>query len=274
MPAYGTTIGPDGHLVTNDDWQLFDGQRVAATENECYNACGFHSEDPHWAVMMSNLKALQLRMNWIYVVPRPSYMRELPEHWDWVRLEVGHTAETAPDAWVALRDAVDNYWKSAHPDERFTGFPYVRNLERWIIQRDVPGDGVPRRGSLVHQGDPHPWNGKSFESLRTDGASGNTRLYFDVDEDFLGPGAAQPVELKVTWRDFVGRSWRVSYRDASGVVRTSPAVTGTGTGALRTTTIAIDDAAFDDGLASSTDFYLEAVEGDLEASFVRLIKVP
>ncbi|WP_183092632.1 hypothetical protein [Nocardioides stalactiti] len=272
VPAYGTTIGEDGHLHTDDDWQLFDGRRVAAAENECYTDCGFHSQDPLWSVPMSNLKALQLRMNWIYAVPGPSRFNALADHWAWVRLEVGHTAETAPDAWVALRDAEDRYWKE-RGDKTWDGFPYVRNLERWLVQRDVAADGTPVRGSLVRQGDPDPYNGKSFESLRTDVSDGQDRIYFDVDEDFLGsaPGA---VELKVTYRGFAGRTWRVGYRTTSDVLVTSPVVTGTGAGALRTVTFTVPDASFDDSLAASTDFYLEALNGDLEASFVRLVKLP
>jgi hypothetical protein len=49
IPAYGTTISPNGHLVTNDDWVLFDGRRVAGTENECYTGCGLKSREPLYA---------------------------------------------------------------------------------------------------------------------------------------------------------------------------------------------------------------------------------
>jgi hypothetical protein len=64
VPAYGTTIpstGPlAGHMVTDEDWVAFDGQRVLGTENECFNECGYHTNQPYYALKMATLKALQL----------------------------------------------------------------------------------------------------------------------------------------------------------------------------------------------------------------------
>ncbi|MEA2496175.1 MAG: hypothetical protein QOJ29_4086 [Thermoleophilaceae bacterium] len=263
VPAYGTTIGADGHLVTNDDWVLFDGKRVAATENECYTDCGFHSRAPAYAVKLSNLKALQMRMNWIYVVPGPSRFSALRSHWEWVRRELGQRPETAPDAWVALRDAEDTYWRE-RGDKTWRGFPYVRNYERWIVQRDVRPKGVARRGTLVHREDPAPDNGVAYESLRA------RRLFFDVDPSFMMAG---PFELKVTYRDFARTAWRVEYRGADGATHTTPAVRGHGKGKLRTVTFRVSDGAFDNGLPGKTDFALQALKGKIEASFVRVVNL-
>lgn len=273
VPAYGTTIGADGHLRTDDGWVLFDGRRVAATENECYTACGFHAEDPRYAVKLSNLKALQLRMNWIYVVPQDSFFGPLAAHWAWVRRELGATAQTAPDAWVALRDAEDTYWKD-RSGRRWKGIPYVRNLERWIVQRDVAPDGIARKGTLVRQDDPAKDNGRSYETLRTDVARGRRRILLDVDERFRGAAVRGPLDLKVTYRDAPRTRWRVDYRAAGGVTRATPAVRGRarGGGRMRTVTFRITDAAFDGGLPGGTDLALRAVSGDLEAGFVRIVK--
>ena len=263
IPAYGTTIGRDGHLVTDDDWILFDGRRVAATENECYTDCGFRSRDPAYAVKMSNLKALQMRLNWIYLVPGPSRLDRLAAHWEWVRRELGRRPENAPDAWVALRDGEDVYWRE-RGDRRWRGFPFVRNLERWIVQR-----GPARRGTVVKRGDPDPENGTAYESLRTHVARGRRSLSFDVDERFAPAG---PIELKVTYRDFARRAWRVQYRAAGGVTRNGPLVRGRRRGAFRTITFAVTDPGFDGRLPGGTDFALRAVRGDLEASFVRVVR--
>jgi hypothetical protein len=278
VPAYGTTIGPDGHLVTNDDWQLFDGRRVAAAENECYDDCGFHSPDPLYAVKLSNLKALQLRLNWIYVVPQRrgfggSRLRQLAAHWRWVRRELGHRPEDAPDAWVALRDAEDVYWRE-RGGKRWRGFPFVRNLERWVVQRDVAPDGIPRRGTLARRGDPAPGNGRAYESLRTDADRGRTALYFDVDARFMGPTASAPIEVKVTYRDVARTAWRLEYRAAGGVTASTPAVLGSadGTGRPRTVTFTITDPSFDGGLSGATDIAVRALRGNVEASFLRVVK--
>jgi hypothetical protein len=265
IPAYGTTIAPDGHLVTDDHWKLFDGKRVAATENECYTTCDFHSKDPNYAVKMSDLKALQMRLNWIYVVPGPSRFKQVSALWAWVRRELGQRPETAPDAWVALRDAQDAYWPDDGP-LKWKGFPYVRNYERWLVQRDVAPGGVVKRGTLKHVGDPTADNGIAYESLRT-----RRFRYLDLDEAFGNP---QTIDLKVTYRDFAHRSWRVDYRGVGGVTRSTAAVRGTrrGRGASRTVTFHIDDFAPDNGLPGGTDIALHALRGELEASFVRAVR--
>ena len=146
-PAYGSHVQPDGHLVVDETLPVHDGTRVVATENECFTDCGFTSKDPEYVVRQANLKALQLRMNWVYVVPGPSDMVQYAPHWDWVRLSLGQTAATSADAWADLRDAEDTYWNagSGEGDGPFTSRaawrdrPFVRNLERWLVQVDVPG---------------------------------------------------------------------------------------------------------------------------------------
>src|SRR5690606_20846961 len=138
-PAYGSSIQPNGHLVVDESLPIHNGTFIVATENECFTHCGYDTDDPYYAVRQANLKALQLRMNWMYVVPGPSYMAEYPEQWDWVRLSLGQTAETSADAWAALRDAEDRYWvenergRFADP-AAWPSLPYVRNLERWLVQ--------------------------------------------------------------------------------------------------------------------------------------------
>jgi len=89
-PAYGSTIRPDGHLAMARGGGPRPGTlQVFGTENECYVSCGYHAQDPAYDVVMSNLKALQLQMNWVYVVPGDSLLDPVAQHWDWVRLSLG-----------------------------------------------------------------------------------------------------------------------------------------------------------------------------------------
>ncbi len=90
-PAYGSRVGPDGHLVLSRPEP--EGLQVFGTENECYVDCGFSAQDPAYDVVQSNLKALQLQMNWVYVVPGASLLDPQARHWDWVRLSLGRTPE-------------------------------------------------------------------------------------------------------------------------------------------------------------------------------------
>lgn len=275
VPAYGTTIDADGHMTTDESWDAFAPGRVRATENECYVDCGYTTDVPYYAVKMSDLKALQLRINWIYVVPQvdagaddsPSFLDSYPELWEWVRLSIGKTPFDSPDAWVALRDAEDRYWLE-DDSLSWDGAPYVKNLERWLVQRDVAPDGVSRRGSTVMSdavGDGGGENGRAYE-----GRAGSPWLYFDADERFLS--AAESVDLKVTWLDSGTGDWSVEYATAGGTAASAP-VARTDSGEWRTTTIRLEDAVFDDSLAGATDFRIGSTSDGLEVRFVRLVKI-
>lgn len=266
-PAYGSTIQPDGHLVVDESSRV--ATRIYATENECFTDCGYDTDEPYYAVRQSNLKALQLRLNWIYVVPGPSYLGEYAEHWDWVRLSQGQTAETSADAWAALRDAPDEYWSDANvdPDELrdladWASRPYVRNLERWLVQVDEPGSVAHRTELDAHQVF-EAENGTALEGLSTDVAAGDTGFVFEVDDRFASDGE---LVLKVTYTDAGAGSFEVDTSAGS-----SAAVPRTGDGVERTATIALPDGALDGdrririALADGAD--------DLVVRFVRLVRV-
>jgi hypothetical protein len=196
-----------------------------------------------------------------------------------MRLELGKTVFDAPDAWVALRDAEDNYWNGNDPTLvcGATGFawttcPFVRNWERWIVQTDVAADGIPKRGSEKHQNTLDANNGTAFEGLSTDHAHAMDYLYFDVDDRFLH-ATTQPVDLKITYRDLGTASWQVQYTSTSGIASTT-SVTNAATGAWKTTTFHLTDATFDGSLAAGTDFRVYGGgTGDVDVRFVRLVKL-
>lgn len=270
VPAYGVSIAADGHLAVDETWPALDGVRVIGAENECFDACGFHTDDPAYAVRQANLKALQLRVNWLYVVPGPSFLADFPEHWAWVRAELGHTPATAFDAWAQLRDAEDRYWTdegTGPGGRRWDGFPYVKNLERWLVQRDTAPDGFSRRGTDRRVGELDPYNGEAFEGRRTDPANGSPWLYFDVDPAFRD-GAAGDLQVKVTYLDAGRGALALEYTDATGP-RSAPAVALEGTGGPRTATFTLPGARLDGAFAGGTDFRVGG--GDVEVTFVRVI---
>ena len=181
---------------------------MVATENECFTDCGFTSQDVEYVVRQSNLKALQLRMNWVYVVPGPSYLAEYPEHWDWVRLSLGQTASTSADAWAALRDAEDTYWGKTRG--RATGRSRARppgvtdrgcaTSSAGSSRSTYPGAVAHRSDVDVRTGDPVPENGTAYEGLRTSVRDGDTALAFRLDPGFLGSDQ-HDVVVKVTYWD-------------------------------------------------------------------------
>ncbi|MCW4456771.1 hypothetical protein [Microbacterium sp. MPKO10] len=267
-PAYGSHILPNGHMELDDTLPVHDGTRIVATENECYNDCGYETDDPYYAVRQSNLKALQLHTNWIYVVPEPSYFAEYPKLWDWVRLSMGQTADTSADAWAALRDAEDMYWAEdgAGPvDGQWESRPWVRNLERWLVQVDEPGSVAHRSDADVHTDVFEPDNGTAHEGLSTDAAAGDTGFVFDLDTRYASATeGSSDLVVKVTYLDSGSGGFTVDVSDWS-----SPVVERTGDGQWKTATIALPTDSFD----GNTSFRVSLTDGadDLTARFVRVV---
>jgi len=265
-PAYGSHIEPGGHMVVDESLPIHSGRFIVATENECFNDCGYQTSDAYYAVRQANLKALQLRMNWMYVVPGPSFMAEYPEHWDWVRLSLGQSAETSTDAWAALRDAEDTYWAEEEFPREWDDQPWVRNLERWLVQVDEPGSVAHRTEVDTHVGELEEANGTAHEGLSTAVAEGDTGFLFDVDERFAASASGETV-LKVTFLDTGNGSFTVD-TDAGA----SAAVERTDSREWRTATIALPEGAVGSD-ATSIRISLAAGADDLVVRFVRLIRV-
>lgn len=275
-PAYGSRVQPDGHLTVDESLPIHDGTRIVAMENECFTDCGFSADGPEleYAVTQTNLKSLQLRANWIYVVPTQSKMGEFPELWDWVRLSIGHTARTAPDAWAVLREAEDVYWadNDLPPFDgtaQWRGKPWVRNLERWVVQRDVPGALAHSTDVDVHSDVFTEENGTAREGLSTGVADGDDRLAFDVDDRFVESSAAgSDVVVLVTFWDG-GGPFRVG-----GSAYESATVAPAGARAWRTATVTMPVAALDGDQPGGSDLAVIA-EGDQDVivRFVRVVRL-
>jgi hypothetical protein len=266
-PAYGMTIAPNGHVNIDENWPTVRGDSIAATENECYNACGFTAKDLYYAVRQSNLKALQMRMSWLYVVPDDSYLSRFPEHWRWVRKELARTREDAPDAWAVLREAEDKHWAD-DSSLQWEGKPYVKNWERFLVQRDAAPDGKSQRGTDKHIGELDPSNGTAYEGRRTDPANGQHALYFDVDSVFAQRSRA--FDLKVTLRSGPGTIKLKA--SLGGQTVEAMAVPTAGGDKTQTLTFHFADARLDGQLPGNTDFALvDDGTHPIEVEMVRLI---
>ena len=237
VPAYGTTIGPNGHLVTNDDWGLFDGRRAAATENECYTACGYKSPNPRYAVgrcrTSRRSRCAWTGSTWFLA---PAVLSQLAGHWRWVRRELGRIRRTP--RMRGSRFATRKIGTGASGSgKRWKGFPYVRNLERWIVQRDVPPDGVARRGRASAQ--QRPGGGKRHGvrvAAHRGPRAGSRALFLDVDKRFMDPAANGPRwSSRSPIATLRAQPGAPTIALAGGATRSTPTVRGTarGSGALR-----------------------------------------
>lgn len=272
VPAYGARIGSDGHVVVDEDWVLRQPGRVSAAENECYTSCGYTAADADelaYAIRTSNWKALQLRVSWLYVVPSDSYLAEHADHWRWVRAELGRTTADAFDGWVVLREAEDRYWKYEGA-LAWDGKPWVKNLERFVVQRDVAPDGVSVRGSEVRDRVLDPHAGLAYEGRRTDASSGGTSLYFAVEPRWLH--GDHDVEVQVAFLDGECGSWHLAYTSALGPATVGP-IACTDTRRVRTARIRLVDARFTGGLPGATDLaVVRDTDADVEVRYLRIIK--
>lgn len=264
-PSFGSRVQPDGHLIVDESLPIHAGDRIVATENECFDACGYATSDLYYAIRQANLKALQLRVNWLYVVPSDSYLAEYSEQWDWMRLSLGQTAATSADAWAALRDAEDTFWAGEEFPRDWGAQPWVRNLERWLVQVDEPGSVAHRTDADVHVGEVEAENGTAYEGLSTDVADGDTGFVLETDPGFAASTTGDTV-LKVTFLDSGSGAFAIDTEEGA-----STDVERTGSGDWRTATIALPAGAVS---ADATRLRIALADGadDLVIRFVRLVR--
>ena len=273
-PAYGSHIQADGHVTIDENYVVHSQNYVIGNENECFNACGFNTADPYYAVVMSNLKALQLRSTHLLVETVDSYMTPYATHWNWVEHELGKKVNNSPDAWVSLREYEDRFFVDNTPtnDVNWTGKPWLHNFERWLVQKDVAPDGMSRRGSDVRTNVLDADNGTSYEGRLTDRANNQDYLYFYIQDNFAN-GISPNMQIKVTYLDAGTPQWQLHYHNSTGTLITDT-VTNTNSNNTKTATFDLVDANFDNGMTAGADFRLyNGGSQDIDVRFVRLIRL-
>lgn len=190
---------------------------------------------------------------------------------------IGRTPYDTPSVWVALRES------------GYTYYPKRGNYSFYLYQRDdIPGgrtvaityrpvchvqpqtncppyqirEAAPVEGDVPYL-DSSAW--ESWITRRTDQASGNTSMYFDIDDRYLY-GATHPVSLTVTYYDHIFGSgpdtWRLEYDSDSGIKFAGPAIVKTGTDRWVQKTFYLPDANFQNGLAGGRADFRISCEGD------------
>jgi hypothetical protein len=258
-PQLGQSLRADGYLITDETCPPVAEGRAFGDENEEYepevHVPRFGPVDgwPH-RYRESMLRALQMRRNWLWAETSPWVD---PPLLCFVGLELGRTVEDAPDAWCRLRESRIRI----AGEERS-----VKNFERWLIQRDRDGARTVPVMPAAYAGAPDV---PEWTARRTDVAGGSDFIGFALDDRFLVDGPHR-VAIKVTYADTGSGAWRLEVPEAGGggaarTVRTAES------GAVRTATFFLDDAAFP-GRGEDFDFRIRAIEGDAVVCFVRVIK--
>ncbi|KAF2068732.1 hypothetical protein CYY_009946 [Polysphondylium violaceum] len=278
LPAYGVNIDPNGYLAFNQSWILQSNpNRIIGTENECFNDCGYSvpTKEIYYAVKMSNLKALQMGVNWLYLVETTSYMANYPDHYNWVRYSLGKQASSAFDAWAVLRNAQDTFWADDN-SKTWVGKPYIKNLERLLYQRDIKGGAYTRNGSVMKSNiyANVPEQGIAYEGRRTEISTGNTTMSFFVDDGFLF-GNLVDIQIKVTYLDLSVGKWIIRYKDNTVTSDTAEVTVGS-TQQYYTATFNFTSISFSNSLVSGRNCDFEIVNtgsSDIDILFVRVIKL-
>jgi len=213
----------------------------------------------YYQVVMTFLASLKLRMNW--AIPAVKAHDQAPAMVDWSLYEMGKHYYDTPDAWVALRRATDT-------NDHLT----YDNFERWLYQRDQPGDGVTQLAQATTPGWPD-LGPTYYEARSTNHAAGSDYMYFGVDDKVLY-GGSNPVQIKVTYLDNNNATWGVQYDAADGnATKSTSTVTNVNDGQWKTATFSVPDAAFQNREKGGMDFRIyDGGRQDLTVRFVRVVK--
>jgi len=263
----GASLAPDGYCVIDETLPIHAQKRFNGDENEEYGKYWewrFGPVEKHdYRHRISTLRTLQLRQNFQYI--SPATLQFNPELNEYAWLTQGRAAGNSPDAWVYLREC-------AIRGER--GPLIVKNLERWLVQRDVEGSQsvACQRVDRHPLGADPPGRNWDFDARCSDRKNGQDGLAFKLDPKFWP--ATEPAVLKVTYTDAEKTSWQVEYSGPGGGKRASAKVTGNGDGQRKTATLDLGPLSAAGAFAAGTDFRIVTLgPGDVTVTLVRILKV-
>ncbi len=251
-------IYENGYLIVDESFPPIAQGRAWMDENEEYTTKIFTSpERLQQNYRMSTLRTLQMRRSIVWT-EKDSVVN--PPLLNWMSLELGKNASTAPDAWVTLMST----WTRSGGDKE------VKNLERWLYQRDI--NGVSTKSTLRQD---HSFNASGNDQLESskwyvDLARSGNAIGIAVDDRFLN-GGPNEVAIKVTFFDSDTAQWTLDYSRPDGTTGTRK-VQGSATGVVRTATFFLKDfVAARNGM--DFDFWLRSASGNTPFMFVRLVKL-
>lgn len=264
--AIGTSVDSDGYCYVDESIPPIANGRYFAEENEAYGPSwswwyGDDHSSPH-RFKFSTLEALRRRFNHLLTSTAADAID--PPLLAYATAVMGHTVATTPDAWCYLRQTAVT--------SGVTAALAIKNIERWLIQRDVaggmtvPAEWTPRTFNAGWE--PGPSYG-DWAARRTNFASGDDRIFFQADSGF---DLSDPLTIMVEVRESSAVSWCIEYADPEYGVVQSEAYTCAADGQVRTVSWAIGgiDAG---GLSNGMDFCIRRLggKGDVTVRFVRVV---
>jgi hypothetical protein len=257
MPQFGFTINSDRYVDVDENNNFIKKNVAFGDENEEYTnelRFGWKESFPY-RYYMASFRMLQQRRN--YVMHAENTLN--PELTWYVGMGLARQADDAPDAWAMLSESYLNPFANngkAGP---------LKNMERWLYQRDKPGYEttpamkVPTAKDLWYADNTRPYD---FTARK------GKKIGFDID-DRIFPNGEQPIAIKVSFYDGVNGTMKLVYKNNQGIQADS--VVTTGQDGVRTATFFINARIDDAGFDYDFDFLLESEE-EVSLFFVRVIK--
>lgn len=269
-PALGQSVDENGYLQVDESAPPVNSVRFFGDENEEYGeewVWRFGSlSGERQRYRFSVLRALQMRMRFLWTSDAAEAVNPALSYY--VGMSLGHSATTSPDAWAYLRESPVNTFHSP--------VGVVRNFERYLKQRDLPGgQTVPAQrhfrefnAGSDYQAATSDW----YDDLarRTDVASSNPYIFFDLDDRFQTHGA---VQIKVEILDNSGASWHLEYLNQQNELTETNRFYNRADGKIKTVTFTLPEPRFANGLSSGMDFRIACDgPGDVTVRWVRLVR--
>ena len=256
----GQTVDGQGYLFVDDSVDLLKRGAFHGEENEEYEEgwatakrgfrFGKNTDSFTYRYFVSNLRTLQMQCNHVLMNPFSIY----PEQMVWVGQSLGKKVEDSPDIWCALRES---HIRRIGP---------VKNMERWLYQRDTPGFETTPDVKIEHpvkmwMAEPD----KHFDHIARKGQ----QIGFAVDDRWA---AGKPVDiaLKVTYFDKGMGDVDIAVGTSGGNVTRQIKLTNDGK--LKTATFFINDAVFP-AKKMDYDITFKATADEAVLSFVRIIRL-
>lgn len=257
-PEFGFAVNETTRYSEVDESNLFIENNLAlGDENEEYTSetkFGWKESFPY-RYYVSTFRMLQQRRN--YVMHAPNTLN--PELTWYLGYELSRNIENTPDAWAMLSE----YYLSPFANNGKAGS--LKNIERWLYQRDLPGYEstsamqVPTAKDLWYADNSKPYDYKARKGKK---------IGFNVD-DRLFPKGEQAMAIKISLFDGVSGKLKIVYKNNEGIQYDSVATNGEDI--VRTVTFFINARMDDTGFDHDFDFILESEE-EVPVFFVRVIK--
>ncbi|MBB3697000.1 T9SS type A sorting domain-containing protein [Flammeovirga yaeyamensis] len=274
----GQSIDADGYLILDENSPIVSHGGFHGEVNEEYEPAwatpergyrfGATTNSFTYRYFMSNLRALQMRCNYIHTTGHL-----IPEMLPFIAQELGRSVEDTPDVWTYLGTSYMNHQTyknndNASPKRSFTkeekneGIE-MKNFERWLYQRDA--EGYTTTPEVQIQQSIKMW--MVFEDKYYDyiARKGN-KIGFDIDDRWMNDD--RELAIKVTYFDNSNGQLQLVYNNENS----SKSVDLTGDGKLKTTTFIINDLD-ENSMPQGFDFTLEAggEATEITVSMVRVI---